>query len=194
MPASASRRRTNCSALSWIKPARAGKPQTAGVTLPVHSPKPIVAKPSRLHYPVIELRRRPPGTIGARRRDQTAWWPHAVISSGLPRLPSVVPETVPDPSRSPVSRLHLLLVWCVTNWAGLQYRPRVQAGLTVRAAVMPAARRAQRTSMSIAPDCLSAWACRCGKGRGSCSSRGNAVTRNGSSTSAVTIHGETFGR
>ena len=47
--------------------------------------------------------------------------PPAVSSSKLAQLEGSGPDTVPDPIKSPISKLQPLLVWCAIIWAKVQY-------------------------------------------------------------------------
>ena len=138
MPASASRRRTNCSALSWIKPARREASDRR-----CHPPR-AFTKADRGEAVAIALSRHRTSSPSARNDRCSPPRSNGLVAArgdrpGCRDYPASFRRRCRIQADRRSSILHLLLVWCVTNWAGLHRGPRVQAGLTVRAAVMPAA-------------------------------------------------------
>ena len=103
--------------------ARGGRRgQTAGSTVPRHSPKPMRTAPSRL-APAAQDHRVAVLEEGARlavRQLRSAACRRAVSSSSEPASSASGPTCVPVPSRSPGCRLQPLTVWCATICATVQ--------------------------------------------------------------------------
>src|SRR6185437_6415023 len=109
--------------------------------------------------------------------------PLRVISRSEPQLSGVVPLIVPEPIRSPTRVLQPETVWCASCCAMLQYIPRKFVRETTSGG-RPAGASDAESSMSYAcGPCVARY----GSGGGFCT---GPSTRNGSSASIVTTHGE----
>src|SRR5215468_1399277 len=93
----------------------------AGSMTARHSPKPMWAKPARSQWP----RKMTPSPSSRNRRvspvgNAIGSRPPLLSSRRLAQLSDSGPDTVPEPIRSPISRLQPLLVWWATIWATVQ--------------------------------------------------------------------------
>src|SRR5690606_17666931 len=101
-------------------------PQLAARILPRHSPKPMLATPSRLPRPRRMLSS--PSSRNLRTSplaSSTGCLPPSVISSRLPKEPGTAPDRVPEPNRSPGCNWQPLTLWWATICATVQYMLRV---------------------------------------------------------------------